>query len=96
MVYGKQRGCREGALYCPCNSVVNAGGRGVHKDVRFVHKSLEVNEYLAKANLQLECVCVFAPRIDKVSAVELEDIEPDDAEVPRAAARHPVVLALGN
>jgi len=59
MVYGIYKGGREGVLYCSidvkqyCNSVADAVGRVGPKDVRFVHNSLDVNEYLVKANLVL-------------------------------------------
>ena len=52
-----KRGVGGGVVYCAivvqeyCNSVGSAGGRGEHKDDWFVHKSLEVKEYLVKANL---------------------------------------------
>jgi len=53
--YGIQKGGRGGVVYCAiivqsyCTRVGNAGGRGEWKDGRFVHSSLEVNEYIVKA-----------------------------------------------
>jgi len=58
-VYGIHKGEVEGVAYIAqksCNTIAivvgNAGGRGEYRDDLFVHKSLDVNEYLVKANVQ--------------------------------------------
>jgi len=56
MVYGIQTEGRRGVEYCAillhsyCNRVSNAGGGAQYKDKCFVHNSLDVKEYLVKAN----------------------------------------------
>jgi len=39
-----------------CNSVADADGRVGAKDARFVHNSLDVNEYLVKAKVGIYLV----------------------------------------
>jgi len=56
IVYGIQKGARGGVVYCAiyvqkyCSTAGNAGGRGQSTEDRFVHESLEVEQYLVKAN----------------------------------------------
>jgi len=58
MVYGIQKGGREGVVYCAmgvqyyCHSVGITGGGGQGTDDRLIHKSVKVNEYLVKTKLQ--------------------------------------------